>query len=242
MENSEDKNSEDGDIVKNTCNTTILDIHIKESIPKWAIKTNRISESKLHLLSISSENVRDMNLSSSQSECQLSEPKNETNKTPSSTSLSMENVMHQRKIEREDIVAESGNVSPQLSHFLDEVSSVASDETVHPPIPESIFGDNDDEDDNGKHSKKELSIKMALTLLLLIFSLCLGSLLFVYSSFPKMNESESKALKFPSNIEDAKILGRGKPCRNTNYISDRIINTSFNISENYLNIKIHISF
>ena len=220
MENSKDKNSDDGDIVKNTCDTTTLDIDIKESTPKWAIKTSNISESKKHLLSISSENVRDINLASSLSLCQLSDTKSETKRTPSSTSLSMENIMHQRKIEREDIVAEPGNVSLQSSHFLEETSSVTSDETVHPPIPESIFGDNDDEDDNGKHSKKELSIKMALILLLLIFSVCLGALVFVYSSFPKMDESESKALKFPSNIDDAKILGRGKPLRAITYISD----------------------
>ena len=120
--------------------------------------------------------------------------------------------MYQRKIDKEDgnIDSKSGS---QANDVLNGQAGIISDDLSSISLPNSIFTNNarnnDEEDGNDKGQKKELSIKLALVLLLIIFSVCLGALAFVYSSFPKMDQSESKALKFPTNIDDAKLLGQG---------------------------------
>jgi len=56
-------------------------------------------------------------------------------------------------------------------------------------------------------TKKELSTRVAVGLICLIFSTSLITMGLVYSTFPEVAESEQIYLKFPSDIEDAKSLG-----------------------------------
>ncbi|GFR61029.1 transmembrane protein 41B [Elysia marginata] len=52
------------------------------------------------------------------------------------------------------------------------------------------------------------STRRSLAILALVFLAALGALLLVYSSFPKLEESEKQYVKVPRDIEDAKNLGR----------------------------------
>ena len=197
------------DIVKCQNDDTLFNAPIKKGNAKWAIKTGQMSGSKLHLLSISNENVNSMeacskNLSSSRGEI----PNNVTSSSPS---IFTEQTMYKRKVDKEDSSSDSMAASISVTNYVNEVCTDTGETSENQAIPESIFGTVVDDDRTNKdHPKKELSIKVALLLLFLIFAVCLGALAFVYSSFPKMDEKEAEALKFPSNIDDAKLLGQGK--------------------------------
>jgi len=56
-------------------------------------------------------------------------------------------------------------------------------------------------------SNKELSTRIALGLILMIFSTSVATMALVYSTFPDVAVAEKKYLKFPNDIEDAKSLG-----------------------------------
>ena len=208
MEENEDIVKTDEDLVKHPNNEMTKDAPINEGNTKWAIKTKQMSGSKLHLLSTSNENLDIVEAGSNSLSVSRSETTN--NITSSSPSILQVRKMHKRKVDKEDSPSSQRDVSPSVSNFVNEVCTDASDDSFNPDIPESIFGTVAGEDGTKDHPRKELSIKLALLLLFLIFAVCLGALAFVYSSFPKMNEKESEALKFPSNIEDAKLLGQGK--------------------------------
>lgn len=53
----------------------------------------------------------------------------------------------------------------------------------------------------------ELRTRTAIGLLVLIFTMSLVALFFVYYSFPELDPDEAKHVKFPKDIEDAKQLG-----------------------------------
>ena len=208
------------DIVKPQNDVKIFDAPMKKGNTKWAIKTGQMSGSKLHLLSISNENISSMaackNQSSSRGEI--------ANKVSSSSpSIFQEQKMYKRKVDKDDPSSDNMDASPSVTNFANEVCTDANETAENQAIPESIFGTVVDEDRTNKdHPKKELSIKVALLLLFLIFAVCLGALAFVYSSFPKMDKKEAEALKFPSNIDDAKLLGQGKTFLELTFSIDRI--------------------
>ena len=210
MENVKDEDDKDYDGGKSINDPTTKDLQFDQNIPKWAFKTNDISGSKVHLLSISTENLSPIELGSNRSLAQIGKRTAEGNISTPDTSIEMN--MYQRKIDKEDSTIDSRNDS-QANDVLNGQAGIISDDLSSISLPNSIFTNNarnnDEEDGNDKGQKKELSIKLALVLLLIIFSVCLGALAFVYSSFPKMDQSESKALKFPTNIDDAKLLGQG---------------------------------
>ena len=197
------------DIVKPQNDVMIFDAPMKKGNTKWAIKTGQMSGSKLHLLSISNENISSMEACSKNQSSSRGEIAN--NVSCSGPSIFQEQKMYKRKVDKDDPSSDNMDASPSVTNFVNEVRSDTSENTENPAIPESIFGTVVDEDRTNKdHPKKELSIKVALLLLFLIFAVCLGALAFVYSSFPKMDKKEAEALKFPSNIDDAKVLGQGK--------------------------------
>ena len=208
MEENKEIVKTDEDLVKHPNIEMTNHAPVNEGNTKWAIKTKQMSGSKLHLLSTSNENLDIVEAGSNSLSVSHSELTN--NLTSSSPSILQVRKMHKRKLDKEDSPSGQRDVSPSVSNFVNEVCTDASDDSFNPDIPESIFGTVAEEDGTKDHPRKELSIKLALLLLFLIFAVCLGALAFVYSSFPKMNEKESEALKFPSNIEDAKLLGQGK--------------------------------
>ena len=196
------------DIVKHQNDETFFDAPVKKGNTKWAIKTGQMSGSKLHLLSISNENISSMEACSK--ELSSSRGKIANNVTSSSPSIVQEQTMYKRKVEKEDPSSDKMESSLSVTNIVNEVCTDTSENVENQAIPDSIFGTVVDEDRTNKdHPKKELSIKVALLLLFLIFAVCLGALAFVYSSFPKMDKTEAEALKFPSNIDDAKLLGQG---------------------------------
>ena len=208
---------EDGNNVITVDYNTTLDFHVNKDIPKWAIMASDISCHNMVSQSMPSDNVNSVELVNVISVNQRSDSRNNTNLSTSSSSLSAEHDMHQRKGDKNDA---STNQKSSSLPTLNQQNNALCDDTSIPDIDETIFsnirGKQKVEDGNEQQPRKELSIRMALVLILLIFSVCLGALAFVYSSFPKMEESESKALKFPSNIDDAKLLGQGM-CLNQLY-------------------------
>ena len=213
MEKRKEDKVKAGGVVKDPKDEITIVSPINERNSKWAIKINHMSESKSHLLSISNENLKSLEVDSSDvsipqkdSHCDMAH-----DLTSSNSSTSIEQKMHKRKVEKEDASSDIKDASPSAANFINEACTDISADSPNAEIPDSIFGTVVEEDGGNKeHPRKELSIKVALLLLLLIFAVCLGALAFVYSSFPKMNKKESKALKFPSNIDDAKLLGQGK--------------------------------
>ena len=209
------------DIVQHQNNEMIFDAPVKKGNTKWAVKTGQMSGSKLHLLSISNENISSMEACSKELSSSRGEIAN--NVTSSSPSIFQERTMYKRKVDKEDSSSDKMDASPSVTNFANEVCTDTNETAENPAIPESIFGSVVDEDRTNKdHPKKELSIKVALLLLFLIFAVCLGALAFVYSSFPKMDKKEAEALKFPSNIDDAKLLGQGKTFLELTFSIDRI--------------------
>ena len=205
-----ENNDEDIDGITSKHYTTAPKLPLENGIPKWAHKINDISGSKSHLLSLSTENISTSELRKSNlSLPQISSKENEDDIKTSGVELSLEMNVHQRKIDREDNAgndigskSKTGHVSYGSNVVLDgdgsSCYSIGSSIFTRPAEPAV------------KEPEKELSIKVAFLLLFVIFIVCLVLLIFVYMSFPKMDESEAKAIKFPSNIDDAKHLGQGK--------------------------------
>ena len=164
------------------------------------------------------DNLSTIELENDTSFQQIDNPKIDSNISTSTSSLSVEDNTHQRRTDKEATVDQIRSDLKTLKNQTKSQrhSNILCDSTIstNPDVPVSIFstirrGSGNEEENNEYRPKKELSIRMALLLLLLIFAIALGALTFVYSSFPKMEESETRALKFPTNIDDAKLLGQG---------------------------------
>ena len=112
----------------------------------------------------------------------------------------------------------SGDENTSSACFVNETCTGQSDETQNPSILESnLESVSDGSADTTELTNttvlttppKQLSIKVAIISLILIFVVFSGSLALVYHSFPEMNKNETSALKFPTSIEKAKALGKG---------------------------------
>ena len=86
-------------------------------------------------------------------------------------------------------------------------------------LPESPDGPSSaDTDDAGEvevdqfeiipSSNKELGTKTAIFLLLLIFLSSALAMFLVLKTFPDLNDEDKRSLKFPQDIDDAKLLGQ----------------------------------
>ena len=210
MDIVKEKRDEDIDGITSKHYTTAPKFPLENGIPKWAHKTNDISGSKSHLLSLSKENVSTSELRKSNvSLPQISSKEIEDDIKTSGTELSLEMNVHQRKIDREDNTGNDNDSKSKTCHVSYGSNVVLDgDDSSCYSIASSIF--TRPSEPVAKEPEKELSIKVAFLLLFVIFIVCLVLLIFVYMSFPKMDESEAKAIKFPSNIDDAKHLGQGK--------------------------------
>ncbi|XP_033216755.1 transmembrane protein 41 homolog [Belonocnema kinseyi] len=60
---------------------------------------------------------------------------------------------------------------------------------------------------SAEKDENEISTRRAVLTVSLVFIISLSSLLYVYMSFPELNEEEKKHIKLPFHIEDAKNLG-----------------------------------
>ena len=113
-------------------------------------------------------------------------------------------------MEQEETASEECDIGPSMARSVNAVCSEYSDQTPNPSISESNL---DSILDGGAVTtytpRKELSIKVAIISLVLIFLVFSGSLALVYNSLPAMNKNETIALKFPTSLEDAKLLGKG---------------------------------
>ena len=113
-------------------------------------------------------------------------------------------------MEQEEPLSEECDIVPSLDCSVNAVRSEYDDQTPNPSIPES---NSETVLDGGAVTtytpRKELSIKVAIISLVLIFLVFSGSLALVYNSFPAMDRNETIALKFPTSLEDAKLLGKG---------------------------------
>ena len=161
MEKWKKDKSKDGDVVKDPNEEITVDRPINEGNTKWAIKTNHMSESKSHLLSISNENIKSTEVDSSR----VSMPQIDSccdiayNFKGSNSSTSMNQKMHKRKFEKEDASSDKGDVSASATDFVNEVCTDVSDDSQNAEIPDSIFGTVVEENANNKdHPRKELSI------------------------------------------------------------------------------------
>ena len=189
--------------------TTAPKFPLENGVAKWAHKINDVSGSKSHLLSLSTENISTSELRKSNlSLPQTSNKEIEGDIKTSGTELSLEMNVHQRKMDREENEGNDNDSKSKTCHVSYGSNVVLDgDETSCYSIGSSIF--TRPTEPLAKEPEKELSIKVAFLLLFVIFIVCLVLLIFVYMSFPKMDESEAKAIKFPSNIDDAKHLGQG---------------------------------
>ena len=113
-------------------------------------------------------------------------------------------------MEQEETSSEECNIVPHVDSNVNAICSEYSDQTSNPSVSESSLDTNLD---GGRVTtdtpRKELSIKVAIISLGLIFLVFSGSLALVYNSLPAMNKNETIALKFPTSLEDAKLLGKG---------------------------------
>ena len=210
MDIAKEKRDEDIDGTTSKNYTTAPKVPLDNGIAKWAHKINDISESKSHLLSLSTENISTSELrKSSLSLPQISSKEIAHDIETSGVELSLEMNVHQRKIDREDNVGNDNAAKSKTGHvsYGRNVGLDGDDSSCY-SIASSIF--TRPTEPVIKEPEKELPIKVAFLLLFVIFIVCLVLLIFVYMSFPKMDESEAKAIKFPSNIDDAKHLGQGK--------------------------------
>ena len=86
-------------------------------------------------------------------------------------------------------------------------------------LPESPDGPNSADTDDAEEvevdqfeiipsSNKELGTKTAIFLLLLIFLSSALAMFLVLKTFPDLNDEDKRSLKFPQDIDDAKLLGQ----------------------------------
>ena len=209
MDIANKKSDEDIDEITSKHHTTAPKFPLENGIPKWAQKISDISGSTSHLLPLSTENISTSELRKSNlSLPQISSKEIEDGMKTSGTELSLEMNIHQRKIDREDNTGNDNGAKSKTCHVSYGSNVVLNgDDSSCYSIASSIF--TRPSEPVVKEPEKELPIKVAFLLLLVIFIVCLVLLTFVYMSFPKMDESEAKAIKFPSNIDDAKHLGQG---------------------------------
>ena len=103
----------------------------------------------------------------------------------------------------------TGNQSPGVSDTEDRVRGLP--ESQEGPNSAETDGDGGVEVDQFEiipSSDKELGTKTAIFLLLLIFLSSALAMFLVLKTFPDLNDEDKKSLKFPQDIDDAKLLGQ----------------------------------
>ena len=213
---------EEAAVGTNAGDSQIHDCHDNACGAKWAIKAGDLASSIIKSQSPTSLQETGLCLVNSISLAPTVDNTDEHIPSTSTSCLSLEQQTCQRCNNSEETIATSkatnSNKVEKKTPTGDENDECEQPQTVEMDqnVPFSIFTiakrkrKATEVEPTDQQPPKELSIRLALVLLLLIFTACLGALAFVYSSFPKMEESEARhVLKFPTNIDDAKQLGKG---------------------------------
>ena len=125
MEDGKDDAETNTDDIKEQNNEMTVDAPIKKGNTKWAIKTGNMSGSKLHLLSISNENLGIIDTCSNVMSASQDQIAN--NISNSSSSIFQEGKMYKRKVDKEDLSPHKMDVSSSaLTNFVNEACSETS--------------------------------------------------------------------------------------------------------------------